>query len=101
MENNLINYLGTGIWRIRSRDLSPLKGFTLRHLRILALTARESVKDKCLLRATALTFYSLFSIGPVVALALGIAKWFGLQYRFETKVLAKLPVQEEQAWQAL
>jgi membrane protein len=101
MENSLINYLSTGIWRIRSRDLPPLKGFFLRHLRILSLTARESVKDKCLLRATALTFYSLFSIGPVVALALGIATWFGLKHRFETNVLAKLPVQEEVLTQIL
>jgi membrane protein len=101
MENSLINYLSTGIWRIRSRDLPPLKGFFLRHLRILTLTARESVKDKCLLRATALTFYSLFSIGPVVALALGIATWFGLRQRFEANVLAKLPVQEEVLTQIL
>ncbi|MGD8338615.1 MAG: YihY/virulence factor BrkB family protein, partial [Desulfobacterales bacterium] len=101
MENSLINYFSTGIWRIRSHDLPPLKGFFLRHLRILTLTARESVKDKCLLRATALTFYSLFSIGPLVALALGIAKWFGLQQRFETRVLAKLPVQEEVLTQIL
>ncbi len=91
----LKSFLTTGIWRIRSRDLQPVKAFFLRHLRILALTARESVKDKCLLRASALTFYSLLSIGPVVALVLGIAKSFGLQNRFETQVLAKLPAQKD------
>jgi membrane protein len=95
MITRLKSFLTTGIWRIRSRDLPPVKKFLLRHLRIIALTARESVKDKCLLRASALTFYSLLSIGPVVALVLGIAKSFGLQNRFETEVLAKLPAQKD------
>ncbi len=91
----LKSFLTTGIWRVRARELSPVRAFFLRHLRIVTLTARESVKDKCLLRASALTFYALLSIGPVAALALGIAKWFGLQARFEREVLAKLPAQEE------
>ena len=95
MINRLKSFLTAGIWQIRSRELPPVKAFFLRQLRILTLTAREAVKDKCLLRASALTFYSLLSIGPVVALALGIAKWFGLQGRFEREVLTKLPAQEE------
>ena len=95
MIKRLKSFFTAGIWQIRSRDLPPVKAFFLRQLRILILTARESVKDKCLLRASALTFYSLLSIGPVAALALGIAKWFGLQARFEKEVLTKLPAQEE------
>ncbi len=95
MIKRLKSFFTAGIWQIRSRDLPPVKAFFLRQLRILILTARESVKDKCLLRASALTFYSLLSIGPLAALALGIAKWFGLQARFEKEVLTKLPAQEE------
>lgn len=95
MIKRLTFFLTTSIWRIRSRDLPPARAFFLRQLRIIILTYRKSFADKCLLRASALTFYSLLSIGPVVALALGIAKWFGLQKHFEMELLAKLPAQEE------
>jgi membrane protein len=95
MLKNLKFFLSTSIWRIRSRDLPPVKAFFLRHQRIFILTLRKFLEDKCLLRASALTFFSLLSVGPVLALALGIAKWFGLRQRFETEILAKLPAQEE------
>jgi membrane protein len=95
MIKNLKFFYTTSLWRIRSRDLPPARAFILRHQRIFILTLRKFLEDKCLLRASALTFYSLLSVGPVLALALGIAKWFGLQNRFETEILAKLPAQEE------
>ena len=95
MIKNLKFFFTTSLWRIRSRDLPPAKAFILRHQRISILTLRKFLEDKCLLRASALTFYSLLSVGPVLALALGIAKWFGLQQRFEAEILAKLPAQEE------
>ena len=86
----IVNYITTDIWRIRLRDRPPGPSFVIRHLRIVILAIRGFLEDRCLLRASALTFYSLLSIGPVVALALGIAKGFGME-----KVMDKIPVQEE------
>jgi membrane protein len=88
-------YIQTDIWRHRRRDLSGWKAFSIKYLRILVLTVSGFIKDRCMLRASALTFYALLSIGPLIALALGIAKGFGLQRRLETEVLAKIPAQEE------
>ena len=48
------------------------------------LAARNSLNDKVYLRASALTFYTLLSIIPVLAIALAIAKGFGLDQNLES-----------------
>jgi membrane protein len=95
MKTKIIHYLNTDIWRMRLSDLPSKKSFFIRHIRVIVLAIRGIIEDKCLQRASTLTFYSLLSIGPVVALALGIAKGFGLEKRLESQVLDKLPAQEE------
>jgi membrane protein len=95
MMAKIIHYLNTDMWRIRLGDLPLKKSFLIKQIRILVLAIRGIIEDKCLLRASTLTFYSLLSIGPVVALALGIAKGFGLEKRLESQVLDKIPAQEE------
>jgi len=94
----LLDFLRVEIWRIRLRNLPPKKSFLIKHLRVVLLALRGFGDDKCLLRASALTFYSLLSVVPVLALAFGIAKGFGLETRLETQLSAlqeRLPVQEE------
>lgn len=95
MIKRVIEYITTDIWRIRLSDLTRTKSFGLRHFRIILLAIRGFLEDNCLLRASALTFYSLLSIGPVVALTFGIAKGFGLQQRLQSEILDKIPAQEE------
>lgn len=95
MIERAIEYITTDIWRIRLSDLTRSNAFFLRHFRIILLTIRGFLEDNCLLRASALTFYSLLSIGPVVALTFGIAKGFGLQQRLQSEILEKIPAQEE------
>jgi membrane protein len=90
-----LDFFRTGIWRLRLSNLPPARAFTLRHLRIVLLSVRSFVEDRCMLRASALTFYSLLSIGPVAALVLGLAKGFGLQKRLEELILTKIPAQPE------
>jgi membrane protein len=94
MMTKIIHYLNTDMWRIRLSDLPLKKSFFIKQIRIFVLAIRRFTADKCLLRASTLTFYSILSIGPVVALALGIAKGFGLEKILERQVLDKLPAQE-------
>ncbi len=69
------------LWHMRlSREPMPRR-LWLRMLRMVILTVRDFKKDKCTLRASALTFYTLMSIVPVLALAFGIAKGFGMDQR--------------------
>ena len=75
----LITFFTRDIWRIRAGDLSKWRSTLLQYLRILILAARGFASDACSLRASALTFYTIMSIVPVVAMGFGIAKGFGME----------------------
>jgi membrane protein len=71
------------------------QGFLVKQLRIFALAIKGFNEDKCLLKASALTYYLLFSIVPVIALAFAIAKGFGLEKKLEENLLADFSDQKE------
>ena len=91
----IIEFIRVDIWRIRLKDISRTKCFFVKQLRILILAIRGFAKDKCSLSASALTFYSILSIVPVLAMAFGIAKGFGFQMLLEKQLLEKFQGQEE------
>ena len=82
----LLLFLRTGIWRIRRHDVPPVVWFLIRVLRIILLTFRGFVENRCQMRASSLTFYSLLSIVPVMAMAFGVAKGFGFQRTLEREI---------------
>jgi len=90
-------FLKTDIWRLRTDKLPRRKSFAITQLRIFLLAVRRFVEDKCDLRASALTFYSLLSIVPVVALAFAVAKGFGVEKILATQLMASLEGHEEVA----
>ncbi|MBI9091247.1 MAG: YihY/virulence factor BrkB family protein [Desulfobacterium sp.] len=61
------------------------------------IAAKGFREDNCMLRASALTFYTLLSIVPVMAMAFGIAKGFGFEKVLEKELLTRLAGQEEAA----
>ncbi len=81
---NKIKQWNDAIWHTPLSELSRRKSFLIRQLRIIVLAAQNSLKDKVNLRASALTFYTLISIIPIVAIALAIAKGFGLDQNLES-----------------
>ena len=95
--SGFIQFLQTDIWRIRASTLSGQRSFWIRQLRIVLLALRGFAEDKCQLRASALTFFSLLSIVPVVAMAFGIAKGFGFEKMLQEKIMTQLQGQEEVA----
>lgn len=89
------NFIKQDIWRIRRTQLPPGKSFFLTLLRVLILSIRGFDENKCKLRASSLTFYSLVSIVPVAAMAFGIAKGFGFEKVLEAQLRSKLAGHEE------
>ena len=83
----IIRFVTTDVWRIRLDRLPRTKSFFVKQLRVVLLAARGFDEDKCHLRASALTFYSLLSTVPVIALAFGVAKGFGFEKRLEKHLL--------------
>ena len=87
MISRIIHFFKTGIWEIQLKNLSTAKGFLIRTLRIFVLALQEFRKDGCEKTASALTYYSLLNIVPVIAVAFAIAKGFGLQKLIEKQIL--------------
>ena len=95
MVKKVINFVKNDIWRIRLKSLPRRKSFLIKNMRVILVALRGFDEDKCQLRASALTFYSLLSIVPVVAMAFGVAKGFGFDKILEQQLLNRAPGQEE------
>jgi membrane protein len=92
-----IHFMRSGVWRIPESELSRPKSFFIRQLRVIILAFRGLVEDRCQLKASALAFYSLLSVVPVLALIFGISKGFGFEKAIENVILEKLEGQKEVA----
>ena len=66
-----------------------------RIIRIGYDTLRGFINDDCYTKASALTFYSLLSIVPVLAVLFGIAKGFGFEHALESEIIERFSEQRE------
>lgn len=95
MLQNVLRFLNRDIWRIRARDATGFRGKCIRALRIFLISLNQFASDMCSLRAAALTFFSLLSIVPVLAMSFGIAKGFGMDKLLREKLIENMQGQEE------
>jgi membrane protein len=92
---SVVKFVKTDIWRIRLKNRTGTKPFLIRQLRIIILAVRGYAEDKCKFRASALTYFSLLSIVPVIAMMFGIAKGFGFEESVKTQITKHLQVTEQ------
>jgi len=85
----LINFINKDIWRIKTKDLPRNKSISIYYLRVLILAIRGFKDDRLQFRASALTYFSLLSVVPIVAMAFGISKGFGLEERLQQELMSK------------
>ena len=85
----ILAFLATGIWFHPEKGLSRSKAFFIRALKILLLAIRGYRRDQCAMKASALTFYSVLSVVPVIAVFFAIAKGFGFDKMLQAQLLAK------------
>lgn len=93
--DSILAFLNTGIWFLPEKGLSRSRAFSVRALKILVLAIRGYQRDKCAMKASALTFYSMLSVVPVIAVFFGIAKGFGLEKKLQAQLLAKFSGQTD------
>ena len=93
--NKMIDFVTVDIWRLRLEDLPFGKSFLIKQIRIFLLTLRGFNEDKCFFRASSLTFNTLLSIVPVVAILFGVAKGFGFEAMLKEEILDKFPGQAQ------
>lgn len=82
----IVKFLHRDLWHFRLRGLPPRKRGLYRYLRVLTLSIFQFQNDKCALRASALTFFTLMSIVPVLAMSFGVAKGFGFEKILEKEL---------------
>ena len=87
MISRIVRFIRSGVWEIQLNDLPAVQRFLVRYLRVTLLAISGFYRDACTLRASALTYYSLLSVVPFLAMAFGIAKGFGLEKYIEDEIM--------------
>lgn len=92
---NMWIFVSEKIWQIRIGKIDKKQGFFIKQLRILTLSVKGFNEDDCLTKATALTYYTLFSIVPILALIFAIAKGFGFEKDLQDQLVSNYKQYEE------
>ena len=90
-----LQFLSNGIWRITEDEVTPVQRRLYACIKIIILSVRQFLNDRVLVRASALTYSTLLSIIPILALLFAIARGFGFDSFVET--MFRSNVTEEQA----
>lgn len=94
MLRNFRTYFREALWNFPLSQETGFRHFWLKWLRISYLALRGFFRDKCSLSASSLTYYTIMSIVPILALALAIARGFGYQEKLQAEMLHRFPDQE-------
>ncbi len=78
------------IWTFRLNTLSLSKAIVLKICRIIVLTIRFFLQNRCALHAASLTYYTLLATVPILALMFGIARGYGFDKILREKLFAML-----------
>lgn len=91
----LIRFLKHDLWHIERKDKATWKWLLIKYLRVVILSIQGFNEDKVQLRASALTYYTVFSIVPILALLFAIAKGFGFEKPLQEELLQQNPNNNE------
>ncbi len=79
--------------------LTGNKAYWIRQVRIIYMVIKGIRRDNIYIKASALTYFTILSVIPLVALAFGIAKGFGLQDELRAQIIMQFHNQEQvMAW---
>jgi len=95
------NFFLVGIWELDRDKLSILQRVVLRLLQILVVVIYDFRRDNCLMRASALTYPSLLSFVPLLAMMFAMLKGLNVQNTLEPFILEKLAVGSEELVSAI
>lgn len=80
------NFFTVDLWSVKLRDLPFWKRVAVKFLRVIIITVMEFEKDRVREKASNLTYFTLLSIVPIIAMAFGIAKGFGFEAILEEQL---------------
>ncbi len=75
----LRKFIEVDLWRLRLGTLPKRERYFFSFIRVCIISVKEFIKNKCAEKASALTYLSMLSLVPVIAMLFIIAKAFGIQ----------------------
>ena len=91
----LIDFLTNDIWRLDSNHLSGKRNILYNGLKAVIMTIRNSLDLELNVRAASLTYRTLLSIVPGLAVLFAVSRGFGLQNIIESQLFTYFPGQRE------
>ena len=95
MIKRINKFLKEKIYMPDLQEKSGFRFFFIRQVRIIVLAFRGFIENHVNLHASALTFYTLLSVVPIVAMVFGVAKGFGFESKMEGFIIDNFKGQEE------
>jgi membrane protein len=92
---NFIKFITVDIWRISSYEENGKRGKLYLTLKTIVLTIRDFYEGKMQVKASALTYYSVFALIPIVAFIFGVARGFGFDNDIAGYLAYRYPAQAE------
>lgn len=90
------NYFDRLFWEIDHQQSSRVRLFFLRQIQIAVLVFRDFFADRCMLRASALTYATMLSIVPLLTLMFSLLKGVGAQETLGRFLLKQLTLGSEE-----
>lgn len=94
ISQSIVNRAGHGRRTVAER-LKKSVPFWVRQKRIIYLLYKGIKRENIYIKASALTFFTILSLIPILALAFGIAKGFGLHDELRAQIIMQFHNQEE------
>ena len=89
----IYKFITEKIWKMPAEQQD--KNFLIRLIMVIYLAITRYIKDELAVRASALTYYTIFAVVPFLSLIIGIGKHFGVQHYIESELILMFPGQEE------
>ncbi len=97
MFNRIDDYLSKKLWPLNSEDLGKGKGLAVKSIKIILITVRDFFNDKCMVKASSLTYYTLLAVVPLAAVVFTVLKLSGIQNTYAAPFLSKVFLNPEAA----
>ena len=93
--SELVEFLTHDLWRVDSQDVSGKRNVFYNGLKAIIMTVRNSLDLKLNARAASLTYRTLLSLVPGLAVLFAVARGFGLDDIIKNQISTYFPGQEE------
>lgn len=91
-----LQFLTDGIWRITEDEVTPVRKRLYSCVKIIYLSIEQFLNDRIPVRASALTYSTLLSIIPILALLFAIARGFGFDALMEQQIKSGVMSQQSE-----